>query len=93
MPDIMVPPEAGEARPTFGIGIRKTVNEDRNLVTKDETSPVRNKLLNVNAFDKYQKFLTGRVAQPNNKQQIEIQSDRDIVGSLLYNLPKYPLET
>ncbi len=60
MPDIMVPPEAGEARPTFGIGIRKTVNEDRN-------EPRRNKLLNVIVFDKYREFLTGRAAQPNNE--------------------------
>jgi len=56
----MVPPEAGEARPAFGIGIRKTVNEDRN-------EPRKNKLLDVITFDKYREFFTGQAAQPNNE--------------------------
>ncbi len=60
MPDIMVPPEAGEARPTFGIGIRIMVKGDRN-------EPRRNKLLNVITFDIYRDFFTGRAAQPNGE--------------------------
>ena len=43
LPDIMVPPETGEARPTCSIGIRIVAKGKRSLVTRDETSSATEK--------------------------------------------------